>query len=609
MCGIAGWVDHSRDISTEHAIVAAMSETMCLRGPDDAGVWVDGNVALCHRRLAIIDIAGGRQPMHAVAGVEEKPVVLVYTGEVYNYRELRAELASLGHSFGTRSDTEVVLRAYLQWGAASATRLRGMFAYAVWDGRERELILVRDRLGVKPLYYAPQPAGLLFASEPKGILAHPSYRAAVDESSLNLLLEPRLALPGETPYRGMNTVKPGHYVRVGRDGVREHEYWRIPAREHHDDLPTTVGRIRELLGDVVEQQMFADVPVATMLSGGLDSSAITALGARYTKRHGLGPLSTFSVQFKGEENDFHPTVLRPERDAPYAKLAAEYLGTSHTAVEVDSHDVLAARSAALRARDLPSYGQFDTSMYLLFKAMRENYTAALSGEAADELFGGYPWFHDPAVVWRDRFPWLGDAPRLADCLNSDIRARLNPADNEHDRYRTLRARVPRLDGESELDARMREVLFFSLQGPLAALLDRKDRMSMAVGLEVRVPFCDHELLEYVYNIPWTMKTSDGREKSLLRSAMADLLPQEILYRPKNAYPALHAHHHDALVRDEILAMLKDPDSPLAPALDTDRVREFVDDEKATMTHVNTIHLVQPLLEIDRWMRTYHLNIS
>jgi asparagine synthase (glutamine-hydrolysing) len=243
------------------------------------------------------------------------------------------------------------------------------------------------------------------------------------------------------------------------------------------------------------------------------------------------------------------------------------VGTEHTEVVLDPARLHDAVPAALAARDLPSLGQFDASMYLLFEKIRERFTVALSGEAADEVFGGYPWFFAPETVWSDTFPWLGNGPRLTDCLAPDIRARVRPHDDEHDRYATLLARVPRFDGETGLEARMREVLYLSLQGPLTYLLDRKDRMSMAVGLEVRVPFCDHRLLEYVWNVPWKMKTADGREKSLLRSAVADLLPAEVLQRRKSAYPATFAPAYGEQVLTELDSLLSSPDSALAGLLD------------------------------------------
>ncbi|HET8641988.1 MAG TPA: asparagine synthase (glutamine-hydrolyzing), partial [Pseudonocardiaceae bacterium] len=489
-----------------------MTDTMRPRGPDDAGIWAGPDAALGHRRLAVIDVEGGAQPMLAARGPDSGPVVLVYGGEVYNFGELRRQLCSHGHRFRTRSDTEVVLRSYLQWGERCVERFNGMFAFAVWDADHRSLLLARDRMGIKPLYYAPLPSGVLFASEPKGLFAHGAFAPQVGEEALPLLLNARLALPGETPVHGMHEVAPGHVLVIGPETTRERRYWALTSREHRDNLPTTIGRVRELLEDVVARQVVADVPVSCLLSGGLDSATVSALAVRELP----GRLRTYCVDFADDERHFRPTALRPERDAPYARVAAEHLGTDHSEVVLAAKDVTAAVPATRRARDLPGFGQFDSSIYLLFKAVRLDSTVTLSAEAADELFGGYPWFHDPATVWRDTFPWLGDAPRLAGCLAGDVRERVRPDQVEADRYATLLARVPRLPGETGLDARMREVLFLSLSGPLAVLLDRKDRMSMAVGLEARVPFCDHRLVEYVWNVPWSVKTAGGHQKSLLR---------------------------------------------------------------------------------------------
>ncbi|MGW5052685.1 asparagine synthase (glutamine-hydrolyzing) [Actinokineospora sp. NPDC004072] len=601
MCGIVGWLDFSRDLRREGPTVAAMTATMRARGPDGGGTWLGRHVGLGQRRLAVIDAAGGAQPMTAAVGPDRQPVVLVHGGEVYNFPELRGLLAGLGHRFSTRSDTEVVLRAYLEWGAGCVERLDGMFAFAVWDGARQRLLLARDRLGVKPLYYLPLPSGVLFASEPKGLLANPVFHPEVDEQALPILFSPRLALPGETPYRGVREVRPGCVVRVDRRGCREQPYWRLESREHTDDLPTTVAAVRERLAAAVRRQLVADVPVAALLSGGLDSSTLAALAARGVER-----LTTFGLQFTGDEQAFRPTALRPERDAPYAALAARHIGSEHVAVELDPAAVAAVGRVPLRARDLPALGQFDASTYLLFKALRERVTVALSGEAADEVFGGYPWFHDPRTVWRDTFPWLGDAPRLTDCLAPDVRARVRPRDDERDRYATLLARVPRLPGEAGLDARMREVLHLSLQGPLAYLLDCADRMGMAVGLEVRVPFCDHRLLEYVWNVPWSMKSAGGRAKGLLRAAAADLVPAAVLERPKCGYPALHDRGHDAALRAAALAIADDRSSPLHGVLDGARVRALAEGAGATMTHVSVAHLLCPLLEVDAWMREYRL---
>ncbi|GAB3795716.1 asparagine synthase (glutamine-hydrolyzing) [Micromonospora zhanjiangensis] len=557
MCGIAGWVDFVRDLTTQRDTVRAMTAGLHRRGPDAEGMWVSPHAALGHRRLAVLDIPGGRQPMvDRRAGAE---IVLSYSGEVYNYRELRRQLSARGHNFRTSSDTEVVLRGYLEWGAALVDHLRGMYAFAIWDGGREELLLVRDRLGVKPLYYHPYPDGILFGSEPKAVMANPRFTARTSEQALPVLFNPRLAMPGETPLDDLRQVRPGHLVRVDRSGVHETPYWRLVSREHTDDEATTVATVRDLLAEVVGQQMVADVPLCVLLSGGLDSTAVTALAAR----HRSGSLRSFSVDFAGADAEFRATPLRPEQDTPYARLAARHIGTAHQEVVVDPAGLDDLLPRALAARDLPTLGQFDASMYQLFGEVRRHSTVALSGEAADEVFGGYPWFFDHDTVWGDTFPWLGNGIRLTDLLVPEIRARIRPDDDERDRYATLLRQVPRLDGESGLEARMRAVLHLSLQGPLLYLLDRKDRMSMAHGLEVRVPFCDHRLLEYVWNIPWKMKIADGREKSVLRAAVADLLPAEVLRRRKSAYPATFSAEHGSAVRTRLDRLLTDPASPCA----------------------------------------------
>jgi asparagine synthase (glutamine-hydrolysing) len=609
MCGIVGWLDFGRDLREQEQVVAGMVETMRRRGPDDGGRWLSAHAALGHRRLAVIDIEGGRQPMLADRDDPAGPVVLVYSGEVYNFPELRAELVGLGHVFRTRSDTEVVLNAYRQWGADCVERLNGMFAFAVWDSARESLLLARDRMGVKPLYYFPLPQGVLFASEPKGIMANPLFTPVVDEESLPILFNARLALPGETPLRGLREVPPGHTVHFGRDGFRERAYWELVSAPHADDLDTTVGHVGDLLADIVRRQLVADVPLSSMLSGGLDSTVVSALAAREYARTGQGRLTTFCVEFEGDDEHFTPTELRPEIDAPYARLAADHLGTDHVRVALETRSLTDALPAARRARDLPGLGQFDTSMYLLFERMRTRSTVALSAEAADELFGGYPWYHNPETIARDGFPWLGDAPRLADCLAPDVAARARPREAEQDRYRTLLARVPRLPGEDVVNARMREVLFLSMQRPLLYLLDRKDRMSMAHGLEVRVPYCDHRLVEYVWNIPWSMKVADGREKSPLRLAAAGIVPPETLARPKSAYPGTHDPSYEHEVIRYVEKLVDDRASPLYGVLDARRVDDIRGRGEKTMTWLNAAHLLLPLLEIDTWMREYHVQLA
>ncbi|MGW1375845.1 asparagine synthase (glutamine-hydrolyzing) [Streptomyces sp. NPDC002446] len=586
MCGITGWISYDNDLTAQRPTLEAMTATMACRGPDAAGIWLDTHAALGHRRLAVIDIDGGRQPM-TVAHDGRTLIVTTYSGEVYNYRELRAELEKLGHTFRTSSDTEVVLHAYLQWGEAFAERLNGMYAFALWDPRTEELLLIRDRMGIKPLYYHPTPDGVLFGSEPKAILAHPAVRPVVDAEGLAELIT-FTKTPGHAVYKGMHEVRPGHIVRVDRRGVTSRCYWALTAREHTDDLATTIAHIRELLDDIVDRQLIADVPLCTLLSGGLDSSAITALAARSLAAQGRGPVRSFAVDFTGYTENFRPDDLRGTPDGPYAHALAEHVRSDHRDIILDTAALMdpGHRAAVLAARDLPNgMGEGDTSLYLLFKAVREQSTVALSGESADEVFGGYRWFHDPEAVHADTFPWAaagitglsgGEAVREA-LLDTGLLAKLDLPGYEAARYREALTEVPYLDSDLGHQRRMREISYLHLTRFVQILLDRKDRASMAVGLEVRVPFCDHRLVDYVFNTPWAMKTFDGREKSLLRAATRDVLPDLVADRVKSPYPSTQDPRYNEALRDGLRDLAADRDAPVRPLLDPGALAEATAD--------------------------------
>ncbi|GAA2751324.1 asparagine synthase (glutamine-hydrolyzing) [Kitasatospora cinereorecta] len=538
MCGITGWASFHQDARTNAPVIAAMTTTMALRGPDAGGVWLGPHAALGHRRLAVIDPDGGAQPM-ADAGT-----VLSYSGELYNHHLLRAELRRLGHEFRTRSDTEVVLRAYREWGQALVHRLEGMYAFAVWDERRERLLLVRDRLGVKPLFWAPVDGGLAFGSEPKALFAHPEISPAVDADGLREAYSLVFGT-GATLWAGVREVEPGGLLTVGRDGVRERRYWQLEARPHTDDLTATVAQVGSLLNRAARAQLEADVPLCSLLSGGLDSTVLTALVADEL-RLAEGPqarLRSYAVDYSDQAEHFTGDVLRTGHDTPYAVEAGAFIGTDHSTVVLDPHRLLdpEQRLAVVVARDSPiGVGDMDTSLHLLFGEIRRHSTVALSGEAADEVFGGYPWFHDPRALAADTFPWLlvtGDGAAMP--LHPDLAATLRIGEFRADTYRAALAAVPHLDGETREEHRQRELQHLSLTRWLRQLLHRKDRLSMARGLEVRVPYCDHRLVEYAFNTPWAMKSHDGREKSLLRSVGTGIAPKAVLWRPKNHYPATH----------------------------------------------------------------------
>ncbi|MDG9704520.1 asparagine synthase (glutamine-hydrolyzing) [Streptomyces sp. DH37] len=615
MCGIVGWVDFERDLSQERAVAEAMTRTMACRGPDAEGVWLDRHAAIGHRRLSVIDLAGGRQPMLAEEG-GLPPTVLTFSGEIYNYRELRSELASRGHRFRTQSDTEVVLRAYLEWGQDMVGKLNGMFAFGIWDARREELVLVRDRMGVKPLYYYPTPNGVLFGSEPKAILANPEVPRRVNADGLREILD-MVKTPEHAVFTGMSEVRPGHLVRVRRQGLSKHRYWALEAAEHTDSLDRTVRTVRELLEDIVSRQLISDVPLCSLLSGGLDSSAVTALAAKALKDQGAGPVRSFSVDFVGAAESFVPDPLRSTPDAPFVRDLAELVEADHREILLDSDDLSdpVVRAAVLGATDLPPvwYGDLWPSLYLLFRAVRERSTVALSGESADELFGGYSWFHDPEVLTAETFPWLTTTPGPfydgTPLFDKGLIGRLDIPGRRRDSYHEAIAEVPTLPGETGLEKRMRELSYLNLTRFVNTLLDRKDRMSMAVGLEVRVPFCDHRLVEYVFNAPWSMKKFDGREKSLLRAATRDILPKSIVERVKAPYPSTQDSGYEKKLRDRLAEVVSSGDAPILPLLDLDRVKDRLNRPVSSeSTQITRIDLEVPL-SLNAWLESYDVTLD
>jgi asparagine synthase (glutamine-hydrolysing) len=606
MCGITGWVSFDRDLTAEATTLHAMTETMACRGPDDRGTWAEGPAALGHRRLAIIDLPGGRQPMSVAT--PEGTVVMVYSGEAYNFTELRRELEGRGHRFTTDSDTEVVLHGYLEWGDAVAERLNGMYAFAVWDGRHDKLVMIRDRMGIKPFYYHPTSDGVLFGSEPKAILANPLARRRVTLDGLRELFV-MVKTPGHAIWDGMHEVQPGTVVTVDRSGLSTRVYWQLKTRPHTDDRDTTIATVRSLLDDIVRRQLVADVPRCTLLSGGLDSSAMTAIAARQLARQGE-KVRSFAVDFVGQTDNFVADELRGTPDTPFVHDVARLAGTDHQDIVLDAQSLAdpAVREQVIRARDLPAgFGDMDASLLLLFRAIREKSTVALSGESADEVFGGYLQFFDEEARRADTFPWLTTMGRHfgddADVLRADLTKSLDLESYVADGYRAAVAGIERLDGESDFEYRMRRMSHLHLTRFVRALLDRKDRMSMAVGLEVRVPFCDHRLVEYVYNAPWALKSFDGREKSLLREAAADVLPRSVYERVKSPYPSTQDPRYARALQEQAKELLSRPSHQVFDLVDRDRLRRAAEREAPVSTQAARRGL-ERALDLARWLEVY-----
>lgn len=614
MCGITGWIDWQNDLTRYPSVLLDMTETLAPRGPDASGTWLSRHCALGHRRLSVIDPANGAQPMTRMRG--DVRYTIVYNGEIYNAADLRKELESRGHTFKTNCDTEVLLVSYIEWGRACVDRLNGIFAFAVWNDEEETLFLARDRVGVKPLFYADLNGLFLFGSEPKAILAHPEFPAEVDREGLaEIFIIGPARTPGHGVYKHMAELKPGCCMTVDRSGVSVRTYWRLESRPHEDDVETTAETIRALLRDTVERQLVSDVPVCTLLSGGLDSSALTAIAAEFYKQTGRGALHTYSVDYVDNDKHFKANAFQPNADGPWIRRMVEFLGTKHHDVTFDTPELVDSLKAAVRARDLPGMADVDGSLYLFCREIKKGATVALSGEAADEIFGGYPWFHREDALAADTFPWSLSADIRIGLLSRETVDWLKPRDYLDERYRQALDEVPHLPGEAGTARRMREMSYLNITRFMPTLLDRKDRMSMAVGLEVRVPYCDHRLVEYVWNVPWEIKAAGGREKGILRKALEGILPDDVLNRKKSPYPKTHNPNYLAATRAWVQEILDDPSSPLLPFLDVDRVRRLAASEAQHIDLpwfgqlMSGPQLFAYLGQIDTWLREYRVSIK
>ncbi len=612
MCGIVGWIDYEQNLTGQRLVLESMTNTLACRGPDDCGYWISQHAAIGHRRLIVIDPAGGGQPMIRDRGKHR--FILTYNGELYNTSELRRELEARGHQFRSHSDTEVVLVSFIEWGVHCLERLNGIFAFGIWDEGDQRLFLARDRLGIKPLFYTQRGNTFLFASELKALLAHPAVQPEINAEGLaEIFVIGPARTPGHGVFKDVRELLPGHFLIWERSGLHESSYWKLVSQPHQDTLEDTVTQVKTLLADAAERQLVSDVPISTLLSGGLDSSAITAFAARAIARQGGAPLRTYSVDYAGNEHYFRPNDFQPEADAPYVRVVSDYLGTSHRTVRIETAGLVEALTSAVEARDLPGMADIDSSLYLFCQEIKKETTVALSGEGADEVFGGYPWFFRRDALLANTFPWSLKLDARLQVLAPEVIHHIRPQDYLTARYQQALTEVPRLKGEEPAAARRREIAYLTLTRWMPVLLDRKDRMSMAVGLEVRVPFCDHRLVEYVWNVPWEMKTVGGREKGLLRLALDGVLPDTVISRKKSPYPKTFHPAYLTAMRNWVDTILEDSTSPLRSLINVPAVQNLIRAEAEFDLPwfgqlMRLPQLLAYLVQVDVWMRRYRVVI-
>lgn len=611
MCGIAGWFDNTKNLNDEQKTIEKMSTSISNRGPDDKGVFLNNPICLLHRRLAVIDVENGKQPM--TKNHNSRTCTIVYNGELYNTEEIRQELRLQGYNFNTSSDTEVVLSAFMRWGEDCVYKLNGIFSFAIWDSENKKLFLARDRIGVKPLFFYQYRNGLIFSSEIKCLLQNSIVKPEIDEQGLYeiFLIGPGRTL-GQGIFKGINEILPGECAIYDGERLKRIRYYTLKAKEHTSDEKQTVQEVRNLLIDAVERQLVSDVPLCCFLSGGLDSSIISYISSEYNKKHNLKPIDTYSVDYIDNEKYFQKSLFQPTPDSEFIKIMIDAIKSNHHNVTIDNIELFNALTLAVDARDVPGMVDVDSSLLLFCKRIKKDFTVALSGECADELFGGYPWYHNESILFDDNFPWS----RSLNIRRSILKNGFLPKGDTYVRQKYLDTcnSTDKLPTDTQLDARMREMFSLNFYWFMQTLLDRKDRMSMYNGLEVRVPFCDYRIVEYAYNLPWKLKALNGREKGIVREAFRNLLPDSIIDRKKSPYPKTHNPLYFKLCASKVKSIMNDKTSPIYDILNKDGVNSIIENpEKISSPWYGQLmrapQILAYIIQVDYWFRKYSVIIK
>lgn len=617
MCGIAGFcnyhVNFRENPGEYYHLLQEMGRVQKHRGPDSDGVYLRPHAGLSHVRLSILDPAGGDQPMTRQTADGHRATI-VFNGEIYNSPALRRELAAEGAQFETACDTEVILLGYLLHGLEYAKSLNGIFSFAIWDESTEKLSLVRDRMGVKPLFYYMAGHTLLFSSELKGILAHPECKPIVDRDGLCEIfgLGPAKTY-GKGVFQNIFELLPGHFLEFQGGELIQKPYWALESHPHEETWEQTVEHVRFLVTDAIKMQMLSDVPICTFLSGGVDSSLVTAVCSNELRQQGK-ILDTYSFDFAGNAKNFQANAFQPSQDRPFVDRMVSHCHTDHSYLECSNADLYDYLFQAVDARDLPCMADVESSMLYFCKQVARHHKVTLTGECADEIFGGYPWFHKKECFEANIFPWSMDFTPRTELLRDEMLELLPLREYAEKAYQNTISQCPILPEDSPQEKRRREISYLNLRWFMQTLLDRMDRTSMHVGLEARVPFADHRIVEYLWNVPWEMKAHNGVVKGLLREASKGLLPEDILYRKKSPYPKTYDPAYEGLLKKELLLVLSDQGEPLGQLIDQKKVFSYVEKPSDYGRPFYGQLMAGPqllayLLQVNYWLKHYKVQLA
>ncbi len=614
MCGLVGFANPFKDVSSFRNVLNNMNNEIAKRGPDEDGMYFEENVCLGHKRLIVIDPDGGKQPM--IFRYQGNTYSLVYNGQIYNTKELKDELSENGFTFDGHSDTEVLLKGFSFWKYDIIHKLNGIFSFAIWNSKEKELFVARDHFGVKPFYYSIVDGTFVFASEVKALFKYPGITAKIDSEGISELfgLGPSHT-PGHGIFKDIHELKPASYGVFNSSGLHVEKYWSLVSLPHKDSFGTTCDKVRFLLEDSIRRQLVSDVPLCTFLSGGLDSSIITLYAANYCKEKGLPPLNTYSVDYVDNDKNFVKTDFQPNSDNYYINLMKNKLNTNHHSIILDTPELADSLEDAMLARDYPGMADVDSSLLLFCKNVKKHATVTLTGECSDEIFGGYPWFFRDDALNSGTFPWSIALDERQTLLNPEIAKKVHLKDYVNFRYAESLNEVNILDTDSKETQEKRKISHLTLNWFMQTLLDRSDRMAMYNGFEIRVPFCDYRLAQYVWNIPWEIKALNGREKGLLRYVMKDLLPSEIVDRKKSPYPKTWNPTYLQKVKGMLTDIMENKNAPINSLLNRQYILDIIKTDGKAFTRpwfgqlMTGPQLMAYLCQVNMWLEKYQPTID
>ena len=563
MCGITGWMNKNENLRNKKRIIKKMTKTLKYRGPDSTGYFISDDVLLGHKRLAIIDPEKGKQPM------KYDNYVIVYNGEIYNTDSIRKKLIKKGYSFNTTSDTEVILKGYACYKEKIVEKLEGIFAFAIYDGKD--LFLARDRLGVKPLFYTQIDGNFLFASEIKALLKNGLVQPIIDKESLQELLGLGPSkIPGSGIFKGIKELRAAHYLTYKAGIIDIKRYWNVKDKKFDDTFEVCSTKVRRMLMDSIKRQMVSDVGISTFLSGGLDSSIITAVVSNELKKQNQ-VLDTYSIDYEDNDKYFKANKFQVSKDKKFIDIMKNAFKTNHTYEVISQRKLAKTLKESVIARDYPGMADIDSSLFWFSKQIRKEHKVILSGECADEIFGGYPWFYRKEIRERENFPWIDSLDERISLIKKDLAQKLDLKNFVKEKCELTLSEINVSDDEN-----LKKLFYLNMTWFMPTLLDRKDRMTMRASLEARVPFADTKLIEYLWNVPWKYKYKNNQEKGLLRHAFKNILPKEIIDRKKNPYPKTHNPKYTKIMIKLLKKRLKNKKSVLYKIFDYDKLMNLIE---------------------------------